>query len=228
MKPTSMKEKIANLLALSQSPNENEAKAALLKARELMAKHKLTEAELGDKKEQIVKDVRTSVTFSKRRDPWIANLCTVIGENYCCKVYRAYTQGKQTQTVCFIGLEEDVGICTEIFTYAVDCVHSGIKRIKKENRREPSGYVKILCDSYGYGFATGVLDAFSGQQEEHKDEWGLVLTVPKAVIDASGHLENKEFNARAQDQILRDGYEKGYADGERFNPSRRLTGAATA
>ena len=40
------KDKIRKLLALAQSPVEAEAKAALLKARELMAKHKLTEAEL--------------------------------------------------------------------------------------------------------------------------------------------------------------------------------------
>lgn len=32
-----IKDKIAKLLALAESPNENEAKAALLKARELMA-----------------------------------------------------------------------------------------------------------------------------------------------------------------------------------------------
>lgn len=36
-----IKDKIAKLLALAESPNENEAKAALLKARELMAEHKL-------------------------------------------------------------------------------------------------------------------------------------------------------------------------------------------
>ena len=38
---TNIKDKIAKLLALAESPNENEAKAALLKARELMAEHKL-------------------------------------------------------------------------------------------------------------------------------------------------------------------------------------------
>ena len=39
---TNIKDKIAKLLALAESPNENEARAALLKARELMAEHKLT------------------------------------------------------------------------------------------------------------------------------------------------------------------------------------------
>ena len=36
-----IRDKIAKLLALADSPSEAEARAALLKARELMAKHKL-------------------------------------------------------------------------------------------------------------------------------------------------------------------------------------------
>lgn len=45
---TNIKDKIAKLLALAESPNENEAKAALLKARELMAEHKLRPEEMKD------------------------------------------------------------------------------------------------------------------------------------------------------------------------------------
>jgi len=37
-KPTDIKGKIRHLLALAESPNENEARAALLKARELLAR----------------------------------------------------------------------------------------------------------------------------------------------------------------------------------------------
>ena len=40
-----IKDRIQKLLALSVNPNENEAKAALLKAQELMAKHKLSMAD---------------------------------------------------------------------------------------------------------------------------------------------------------------------------------------
>ncbi len=43
---TNIKDKIAKLLALAESPNENEARAALLKARELMAGHKLRPEEI--------------------------------------------------------------------------------------------------------------------------------------------------------------------------------------
>ena len=52
-----IEKKIRKLLALSESPNEFEAQAALLKARQLMAEYKLTEAELheGNKKIKTIK-----------------------------------------------------------------------------------------------------------------------------------------------------------------------------
>lgn len=78
------KDKIKKLLALAESPNENEAQAALLKARQLMAEHKIGEADLEEPEDKEVLHKRTSVTFSKRRDGWISNLAVVIAENYCC------------------------------------------------------------------------------------------------------------------------------------------------
>ena len=66
MAETDYKEKIRRLLALAESPNEHEAKSALLKARELMAKHKLTEAELVDVKKQTVEKVLTDITRENR------------------------------------------------------------------------------------------------------------------------------------------------------------------
>lgn len=42
------KDKIRKLLALAKSPEPEEAKLALLKARKLMAEHKLTERDLDE------------------------------------------------------------------------------------------------------------------------------------------------------------------------------------
>ena len=42
------REKIKKLLALSESSNEHEAKSALLKAKKLMAEHKIAEIDLED------------------------------------------------------------------------------------------------------------------------------------------------------------------------------------
>ena len=62
------KEKIRKLLALAESPNEHEARAALLKARQLMAEHKLTETELKDVEKQQVKDVLRKYRRQRRQE----------------------------------------------------------------------------------------------------------------------------------------------------------------
>lgn len=71
-----IEKKIRKLLALSESPNEFEAQAALLKARQLMAEYKLTEAELheGNKK---VKTIKTSISCTKQTNKRMESDTTV-------------------------------------------------------------------------------------------------------------------------------------------------------
>lgn len=215
-------EKIRKLLALAESPNEHEARAALLKARELMAEHKLSEREVRDASKQKVMNIDTEITCSKRRNPWIVYMSGVIGENYCCKGYRSHIKGRQTQSIGFIGLEDDIEICMTVFKYAVDCTLSQIKRIKKENAEYYHGYVTRLCDSYGFGFAYGLKLALEVQREEKAQEWGLVLVTPKEVEEASSYLGKEEFNSRSEEDFSTLEFANGYRDGQQFDPSRRI------
>ena len=73
-----IKEKIAKLLALAESPNENEAKAALLKARALMVQHKLRPEECTGKKEKVVTKVLADIKCTTMTDFWIYKLSDVI------------------------------------------------------------------------------------------------------------------------------------------------------
>lgn len=223
-KGADLKDKIRKLLALAKSPEEHEAKAALLKARQLMAEHKLTEEELRDAEKQQVKDIRTDITCSKRKNPWIINLSAVIGENYCCKGYRVHGKGQQTQGIGFIGLEDDVELCVEIFKYAVDCVLAEIKRIKEEccDLDLPPMFTKRRCDSFGYGFVYGCSEAFSKQEEEHKEEWGLVLVMPQEVEEAAQHLGHQPFAASAEEDLSASAFFAGKKRGQEFDPHRRL------
>lgn len=217
------KEKIKKLLALAESPVEAEAKAALLKARELMAEHKLTERDCKDAEKQEVKDIRTDITCSKRRNPWIIDLSAIIGENYCCRGYRTHGYGRQTQEIGFVGFEDDVEICVEIFKYAVDCVLSGVKQIRQENACYSIQYAKRLSDSFGYGFVRGVSEAFEKQQEANEAGWGLVLVAPKEVQEATQHWKSEKFQARTAEEISAGAYTRGYYDGKEFDPTKRIS-----
>ena len=78
------KEKIKKLLALAESNNEHEAKAALLKAKELMAAHKISEIDLVEIKNKKVRKVMSGVTYTNRSNRWVGTLACTIAENYCC------------------------------------------------------------------------------------------------------------------------------------------------
>ena len=99
-----IKEKIAKLLALAESPNENEAKAALLKARALMVQHKLRPEECTGKKEKVVTKVLADIKCTTMTDFWIYKLSDVIAKHYCCKNYCRKPPRSKALTIILMGL----------------------------------------------------------------------------------------------------------------------------
>lgn len=177
-----IRDKIAKLLALADSPSEAEARAALLKARELMAKHKLRPEEI--KKAENVKVIKETIGVSctGMTDPWMANLAAVIAGHYCCCSYRQTFKGKKTKHIGLVGLEDDFAICKTVVLYAIDCIQSAKKEIAAENKGLQKSDIRKMCNAYGWGFVYGLQQAFKEQDQEHQ-EWGLVLVVPKQVTD---------------------------------------------
>lgn len=218
------REKIKRLLALAESPNEHEAKAALLKAKELMAKHKLSELDVKDVGKKEVKEVLLEgMQASTRYNPWIIPLSTVIGENYCCKAFNNKYSGKQLRTIGFVGFEEDVQICEQVFRYAVNCVELKLKEIKKENSCYSAQYRKKLCDGYGYGFMVGAQEAFEKQKKENEEKgWGLVMVMPQEVTEHIKDFKRENFNKNAGSKLDANAFGIGYTDGKKFDPTKRL------
>ncbi|MBO5669326.1 MAG: DUF2786 domain-containing protein, partial [Candidatus Methanomethylophilaceae archaeon] len=81
-------DKIRKCLALSESPNENEARAALMMDRKLMATYKIGESELESAEEDRTPITRiSSITYTTLRDNWIPSLIRLISERFCCRGY---------------------------------------------------------------------------------------------------------------------------------------------
>lgn len=72
------KDKIRKLLALAKSPEPEEAKLALLKARKLMAEHKLTERDLEEHDTTVIQQ-EIDETFSKKANSWMEYIYTYLG-----------------------------------------------------------------------------------------------------------------------------------------------------
>lgn len=209
-----IQEKIQRLLALATSPNEHEARSALLKARKLMAKYKISEHDLDDAEGQDVKHIRTGVTYTQRRDPWAYSLAYVIANNHCCEAFRMKEKGKQTAEICFAGFETDAVICKNLFVYAMDCIRSVTKELRKESTKK--------ADGYGFGFTVGLNDAYKKQEKE--ENWGLVLVVPEKVKESTSDMKKIKTRTDKMKSADARSFIKGLKDGHKFHEQKRLEG----
>lgn len=217
-----IKDKIAKLLALAESPNENEARAALLKARKLMAEYKLRPDEIKrEKSDKVVRD-SLDITCTIMTNPWVGALTQVIAEHYCCRAFMTRMRGSRTVTVGLVGLEEDFEIAKRIVLYAYDSVMSYIKREIKKVPGDPPGTYREKCNAYGWGFVFGVENAFKTQDEKNQ-EWGLVMVVPKAVDESMSDMGKAKAFGRVENRHADYGA-RGYRDGAKFDPSNKLEG----
>lgn len=216
-----VKDKIQKLLALAGSDNENEAKAALLKARELMAANKLSEADFKDMQKKKVVELDTGVDYTLASEPWVIPLSVAICTNYCCISVNSHLRRKKTRRIIILGLEDDAEVCSAVFKYACEFVRGKCKDIAGENKGADAVTLRQLKKAYGLGFAAGVEKMYEKQTEEHS-EWGLVLSVPTEVSEAA---PDSVFHARyssgrsCEEQLYR---KAGYDDGLAFDPSTKL------
>lgn len=221
---TNIEETITKLLALSKSPVEAEAKAALLKARELTVKYKLSLSDLQDgptpQPSQVI-EVITNITFTTRRDPWLASLSSVIAKNHCCMSFVRREERRQIRTIGFWGLPDDVNICNHVFQYAVNCVQTWIQKRKRALRSLSAEMRRMATDNYGMGFVDGLRAAYQKQEEEHQD-WALSVAVkiPPEVLQHARGCKTTSFAVKSQ--VIQQLYNEGRQDGENFNPATRL------
>jgi hypothetical protein len=115
-----VKKKIKKLLALSKSPVEAEAAAALRKAHQLMREYHLGESEC--------RYAHNAVKATKRPSEWRAILAMAVAPLYYCETYRSERSG----LIMFYGDEFDAYMAGEMYRYLVKT----IDRMTKQNVRK--------------------------------------------------------------------------------------------
>lgn len=198
--------KIRKLLALSQSPNESEAKAALTKARTMMARHKITEAELGELKDQKVTELRTGIRFTAGEDLWINELAQVIAANTACESY-ALQNGSGFEAV-FAGMPDDVRAAEAMMDYAVRYV-----RFYSYLAADSPGAAdrRDAVYSYGCGFAAGLSRSLS----EIDPDLGAVMSVPEEVREFA-EAQTGESEIDTVCDLNEEGWAEGFLSGRSY------------
>lgn len=203
-----IKDRIRKLLALGKSPNEHEAESAMLKAKELMAKYKLEEADFDEKAE--LQRLRTDISWTTDSgNVWMASLADLIGENYCCSISWLTKKGTQTHTAMITGMGHDAELCKEVFTFAHGFIMNRAKTMGRDS-----------VQSYAHGFIAGLKEAYIEQRGEHP-EWALVVVKPPEVQDFERTLEDMTVRTTAKpfDPLA---YIRGQKDGRDFDPQKIL------
>lgn len=172
------KEKIRKLLALTASPNANEALVAATKARGLMFKYHLSECDV--EKPSVDEVFLKQILFRSR---WELDLFNVIAKNCRCEMYASIgnitkNEVKYSGYINCLGFRDDIDFTIEMFKY----LHKSaiLHAIETEKKLSPERTV-LKSKSFYIGFIEGVKKAFEDQNASHSDEWGLIVKTPESV-----------------------------------------------
>lgn len=206
-------EKVKSLLALgtsSRNNSEEEAKAAMLKAQQLMAKYDISAEEVDEpEQEQYSHEMCEHKWDYAYRIP----LAQVLAKNFRCMVY---VRGKQ---VVFMGHTCDAKICKATFEFAYQFIQKTGTTIY--NKRYAMGYpTKGVFNSYAHGFIVGLQESFDVQCQ------ALAITTPKDVVDEFSTL-TKDWSNKKTKNIANDAtdalvWREGHKDGKAFGTRDKL------
>lgn len=221
-------QKLLNL-ANDEGATEAEAKAALLKAKALMMKYHIEVKDESNEPNQEVESCVTEFTFSKRTEPWIISLASVIAQNSRCTTTAVYSS-KRRRAVKFYGYEDDLNTCVTMFNYAMYCIWSKFPKIRQQLKEEYGyslGESRPYTDSYAIGFISGLDEAFSEQYDAYKNQWGLVAVVPNAVVDHTYRRTNGNvvhYNSMPQGRpVDPQCFQEGHTDGLNWKPQQTIS-----
>lgn len=202
-----IKQRIKKLLALSKSPNENEAAAALEKANRLMEHYGLSSAEH-------CSYVERSVKATKAYSAWRANLVSSICWLYAVQAIRQPMQGSYR----FIGEDLDVFFAQEMFCYLVKT----IERMARQNIRKRAK--APYRNSYKLGIASNLSDRIYEMGKEVS--WAPERDSRRSAIKAfaESHYKLKGENPKPP-KINQTAAIRGYAAGDSVSIARQTDGS---
>lgn len=209
---------IKKVLELSKNnPSEEEAKAAALKAQELLAKYHIDMSEVEDididKTEDIV-EISVNVPSKK----WKYKLAHIVADNFRCKHFY-YGKG----VVVFYGHKTDAEVAAETFKYLFDMGNRCAGRVVDKVFAQ-TGTSAGVYNSFVVGFCDGVSEALGKQCT------ALMLVVPQDVTESFDE-KTKDFKSMNCGAITtkansscRDAYASGKEKGKEAVSSKQLEG----
>ncbi|MCR5650709.1 MAG: DUF2786 domain-containing protein [Lachnospiraceae bacterium] len=198
--------KIQNLLNLaSNNPSEEEARAALLKAQELMLKYHVENPEPpeGEKVVQLFSSLGL-----RQKTEFVLLISAVIAANFRAKTVH------YGQRVYFIGFEEDANAAKNAFEYTLhfgDAAHDKYffgRSLTPEDDK-----------NWRYGFIVGLKEAF-----DSREGYELMIKVPQKVQDFYDSLNLIKTGVKRSETVTRleGAFTDGFRRGRESQSSRQI------
>ena len=207
--------KIKNLLDLSTSSNEHEAKAAALKAQELMAKYDINPQSVVDTTSYMdeISHIFVNDDGKHSMKKWKCLLASIIANNFRCKLYF------HGNSVVFYGYKRDAEIASEVFKFLFTAgnrlavrYYNSYKKAGKSTRGVMNAYLR--------GFAAGV------REDLEKQCTALMIITPKEVTDTFEDMTKgwKSKSSKMTSAHDVDAYNTGKKDGKGVSAGRSIEG----
>jgi Protein of unknown function (DUF2786) len=219
--------KIKGLLAIANdNESDEESQSAFLMAQKLMMKYNISLGEVEDVNDgQSINEGQ--VTAHKKLYWWEKQLANIMSENFRVKnfINSKWTDSsaQRKRAVVFLGYENDVALAKEMYLLAYEAITSysnqfvdeyyesmGISRTKQTTNN--------IKNSYMRGFLSGLEEKFEEQVASMKQEYGLMVLVPKEVVEEYDRVvtgKATSYKIPPVEELI--AYRKGFDDGNKID-----------
>jgi hypothetical protein len=235
-------EQIKKLFALSKSPNENEAALAMEKAREMMFKHNIEEADLASGQTEDV--IEVDFDLASRYHTPDCFLAIWIGKAFMIRpliIKNRVGLHKIDTKMRFIGGKSDVAAGTYVYSYILNLVEAKseeyFQKIRySKSKWTPAAAKKARAD-FGMGFVDAVNiklkkmeeDRIANQPKYEAEVYNALVVVKDALIQK--HMEDKYNNTskmKVQTRYNDKHYGAGFEQGEKTGIHKGVESGKTA
>lgn len=206
----SVKRRVKKLLALTKSPNENEATIAVKLANNLISQYKLNNSDFDEY-------ISKSVKSTKRYVEWHALVANAVENIYATYHIRDVSTGN----FIFFGEELDVFMSTQMYSYLTKTIN----RMVKENVR------KNAKSKYRQAYRSGIANRLWERMFELGFEcsWRNIeeLTSKKKEICEWVNSQHELIIRSSKEsgyKVNKSAFKKGMIDAEGVNLNRQMTG----
>ena len=233
-----VKGKIRKLLALANSPNENEAAIAAAKAQELCDQLNLEAAKIGKDDSTYAPDLeRLEISPLKKREIWELMLFSCLCEVLECTGWfeKPAHKGRGSRRFMVVGYPADVSLFQFLYPYLEKVIVTRYKESLAEAKAKVSWWDRRRTYLYKRGFCYGAIERIFERLKELRDSRREGDPDTRALVVVKKHKikkwveQNLSLNKnKTQYKISMDksGYIAGQMAGEAINLNRPLEDGA--